>query len=121
MMKSSLKTLALTGLLSISCVAMANDMPAQTQSGKTAEVAVSMITQANVAPKIQLELGAPSEVIFTQGKTMLIDKQYPAGTSTIDTSGFPAGHYQIIVTIKQQGASFQMMQNVIIAKSNANS
>ena len=120
-MKAVLKNLILTGLLTCSFAAMADNMTAQTQSGKTAEVAVSMITQANVAPKIKLELGAPSEVIFTQGSNMLVHKLYPAGISMIDTSGFPAGHYQIIVTIKQQGATFQMMQNVVIAKGAANS
>ncbi len=118
-MKSILKTVALTTLLGVTAAAMADDMTVQTQPGKTAEVAISVISQANVPPKIKLELGAPSEVIFTQSNKMLIDKQYPAGTSMIDTSTFPAGHYQIIVTIKQQGASFQMMQNVIIEKSNS--
>jgi hypothetical protein len=97
---------------------MADNMTTQTQSGQTAEVAVSMITQANQPPKIKLELGAPSKVMFTQGKTMLINKEFPAGTSMIDTSSFPAGHYQIIVTIQQQGATFQMMQNVVISKGS---
>ena len=120
-MKTVLKTLVFTGLLSCGLMAMADDMTMQTQSGKTDEVAVSIITQENVAPKIQLQLGAPSEVIFTHGNTMLIDKQYPAGTSIIDTSNFPAGHYQIIITVKQQGASFQMMQNVVIVKGPTNS
>ena len=120
-MKSAIKTLVLTGLLSCSFAALADNMAVQTPSGKMAEVAVTMITQANTAPKIKLELGAPSLVTFTQGKTILINQQYPAGISMIDTSKFPAGHYQIVVTINQQGASFQMMQNVVIAKGDSQS
>lgn len=120
-MKPTLKALVLTGLLSCSLAAMADNMTAQTQSGKMAEIAVTMVTQANTAPKIKLELGAPSQVVFTQGKNILINQQYPAGVSMIDTSKFPAGHYQIIVTITQQGASFQMMQNVVIDKGNSQS
>ncbi len=120
-MKSVLKTLVLSGLLGCATFAMADNMTMQTAPGQMAEVQVSIITQAQKAPQIQLQLGAPSEVIFAQGSKVLLQKHYPAGTSMIDTSSFPAGHYQITVAVKQQGASFVMMQNVVIAKSDSNS
>lgn len=85
-------------------------------------VQMSLINSSSGTPQVQIDLGAPATLtVYDQNHIVAFTSQLNPGRTIVDTTNFPLGNDQLVVTSSQVGAVFTMTQNVYVGSPASNS